>query len=48
MLFFNLCHEHATGMSEYIDVWDDDGQIDVFNKDNAEPGSKSYSIREEC
>ena len=35
MLSFILCHEGGKGLTEKIDVWDDDGAISIFNQNNA-------------
>ena len=47
LLSFNLCHEHATGMSEFIDIWRDDGKITDFSRSTTE-SNDTYSIREGC
>jgi hypothetical protein len=33
---------------ETIDVWDDNGSIDIFDKTNALPGSKNWNINAGC
>lgn len=44
LLSFALCHKQRSDILELIDVWADNGTIDIFSKENAEPGGKSYSV----
>lgn len=48
LLSFTLCHDEASDLAESIDVWDDNGTLNTFTKDNAEPGGKDYSISKGC
>ncbi len=48
LLTFNLCHFDRSSNSEFIDVWDDNGSLDVLTKENAELGGKTWPINEGC
>lgn len=48
LLTFNLCHFDPTTNTELIDVWDDNGTLDVLTKENAELGGKTWPINQGC
>ena len=49
LLAFTLCHSEAPGgVKELIDVWEDNGKIETFTKNNAEPNGKYYPIKTGC
>lgn len=44
MLLFTLCHTEASTNLETIDVWDDNGDLSVFDHSSALSGGKNWSI----
>ena len=48
MLSFTICQNETTHLMTTIDIWEDDGEIDIFTKDNAKNGGKTYNISLIC
>jgi hypothetical protein len=48
MFIFTLCQQGIKGISERIEVWDDNGVIETFNQSNAEPGGKPLNLEDGC